>query len=127
MRRFVAIFVALNFSWMLILPAFARSSHSDLPPCCRKDGKHQCQMATAKGSAEASFLVIKDKCPCVPHSAFARSVEIFSPLVKPAVVVAADATVKLCTAAQAGCAASHHPANQKRGPPPFLLSSKISS
>jgi len=125
MRRFIAIVVALNFSWMLILPAFARSANSDVPPCCRKSGKHQCQMPTAKGSAETSFPAVQDRCPCVPHPSFARGVEIFSTLVKPAALVAAAATSPLGTSAHLGCAASHHSANQKRGPPPFLLSSKI--
>jgi hypothetical protein len=51
MRRSVAILLALMFSWILILPAFAGSAESNLRACCRKDGKHHCMMHTESSSA----------------------------------------------------------------------------
>ncbi len=56
MRRLLVILLAFSFSFPLLLPVIAGATESELPACCRRDGKHQCGMAARKASGgEATF------------------------------------------------------------------------
>lgn len=70
MRRVPAILLVLVFSFSLIAPALLADGGSDLPACCRRDGKHHCGMpagdmeqAPASGEAVGPLHV---KCPFFP-------------------------------------------------------------
>ncbi len=51
----------------LIGPALASStSESDLPACCRRDGKHHCGMAESKPGAQDGPAWQSARCPSFP-------------------------------------------------------------
>jgi len=58
------------FSWMLIAPLLAHDADSNLPACCRRNGKHHCMMQKMQrpGSKETGFASVSEKCPCFPAS-----------------------------------------------------------
>jgi hypothetical protein len=124
MRRSIAILLALVFSWMLILPAFARSAQANLLACCRKDGKHHCMLQMGGGSSAsgASLTVIGEKCPYFPHSTAAGHVETFTPAITEAIFARIVRHPTVSPQTEAGYRASHLRSKQKRGPPSFLLS-----
>jgi hypothetical protein len=49
MRRTIALALTMIFSWMLIGPAFGPDADANLPPCCRRNGKHHCMMPLPAG------------------------------------------------------------------------------
>src|SRR5947199_9869202 len=108
---------------MLILPAFASSTVSNLPPCCRKNGKHQCAIQESQSSPVSAFSVIRAKCPCYPQ---VLSVSCQSDLGSPSIATAVFAGIiqhpALAPQAEAAARVSAVRSNQKRGPPFFLLS-----
>jgi hypothetical protein len=61
-RRILSVFLLLLFSLGLTVPAAlalsapdeSSSADSKLPPCCRKDGKHRCGMASSSAAAAKS-------------------------------------------------------------------------
>jgi hypothetical protein len=123
MRRSVAIFLALLFSWMLVLPAFAASAESNLPACCRKNGKHHCMIGMGRPSASsASFAAVGEKCPHFLHSTVATHVETFTPALNQAIFAGIVRHPAASPQSEAGYRASHLRSQQKRGPPSFLLS-----
>ena len=123
MARGVAILVTLAFSWILILPAFTGSAESILPPCCRKNGKHQCMMRTDSSSGSGpSFAAIGEKCPYFPRSTLAAHTGTFAPTLKRAIVAGIFQYRAISPRTGAGYRAWYLCSKQKRGPPPFLLS-----
>jgi hypothetical protein len=68
MRRALALLLMAVFSFPLIAPAWIAGNASDLPACCRRNGKHHCAMAAADtGTASGSVVrTILPKCPNYP-------------------------------------------------------------
>ena len=71
MRRALAFLLAALFSFELIAPALLASAASDVPACCRRNGKHHCAMADGSGEAPAgpSVKALESKCPFFPKTA----------------------------------------------------------
>jgi hypothetical protein len=123
MRRSIAFVLALVFSWLLILPAFADSAESNLSVCCRKNGKHHCMMRMGSPSVSgASVAAIGEKCPYFPHSTVAGHVEAFTPTLSQAIFAGIVRHPVVSPQTEAGYRASHFRSRQKRGPPSLLLS-----
>jgi hypothetical protein len=119
MRRCVAFLVALVFSWLLMLPAFAGSAAANLPPCCRKHGKHHCQMS---GSQDVSISAAHSQCPYFLHTTPAGHIEAFTLATNQAVFSGVVSHPSISPQTAAGYRISHYRSKQKRGPPSFLLS-----
>ncbi len=116
MRRCIAILFVLTFSWLLILPALAfTTAASDVPACCRKNGKHHCQMKVTPG-----FAGLSEKCPYGSHNTLAVPNITFhtSPRQSSSSYLVSRPT--LSAQAEAGYRVSYYRAKQKRGPPSFL-------
>jgi hypothetical protein len=123
MRRSLAIVLTLVFSSLLILPAFATSAESNLPACCRKNGKHHCMMRMGKSSASDAFLAaIGEKCPYFPHSTVAAHLETFTPALNQAIFAGIVRHPAVSPQTEAGYRASYLRSKQKRGPPTLILS-----
>ena len=76
MRRAFAVTLVLVFSLPLIAPLLASTpDESQLPACCRRNGKHHCAMSMEVGNIPSRFHVVSEKCP---YSPFART-----PLMQP--------------------------------------------
>jgi hypothetical protein len=127
MRRAPAILLVFLFSFSLIGPALFVDAESDLPACCRRDGKHHCGMAGDMAAAMADAPLsgpaadaLRLKCPFYPIGATL-------PEIGPALVVASPGTGlsvvhQIPDAAQAkdGYRISHFDSHRKRGPPALL-------
>jgi hypothetical protein len=72
MHRLLASLLALLFGFPLITQFLAVSARTDLPACCRRDGKHHCalsEMASAPESAGGVGLTaVRPKCPLYPQA-----------------------------------------------------------
>ncbi len=126
MRRFGSVLVALGlvlvFGLPLISPALASTSdESQLPACCRRNGKHHCAMSMAMGGVSSRYRMVSEKCPfspfahpqlMVPH-AFLRNNA-------PAPHVRTAGPSFIVREAEAGYRTSADRTRQKRGPPSLL-------
>lgn len=71
MRRAPAALLLLLLSLPLIAPLFASTpDDSQLPACCRRNGRHHCAMSMAMGLANipSRFVVVSEKCPYSPFT-----------------------------------------------------------
>src|SRR5580704_13571707 len=68
MRRALASFLLLVFSFPLIAPAVLAGAESNLPECCRRGGKHHCAMRTdnAPSAQDVAFRSTQPRCPSYP-------------------------------------------------------------
>jgi hypothetical protein len=125
MRRVPAILLVLLFSFSLIAPALLVDDQSNLPACCRRDGKHHCGMmdrdmaeTPSSGPAADAFHV---KCPFFPNGG------AMVPECGPA-LLAASQTAGVSVASQiadraqaeAGYRIALNRSHRKRGPPTLL-------
>ncbi len=72
MRRALAAMLVVLFSFPLIAPALASGPNdSQLPACCRRNGKHHCAMQMAEMTREPSLALchVSEKCPYAPFPA----------------------------------------------------------
>lgn len=71
MRRVLSISLLVISLWAMIVPLLAHDADSDLPPCCRRDGKHHCAMMDAylrmKASGAPTFSAPPMRCPMYPQ------------------------------------------------------------
>jgi hypothetical protein len=122
MRRIPAILLVVLYGFSLISAAwFSPDAGSGLPACCRRDGKHHCEMTASRAESSPSRVLQTGKCSFYPVGQAApanRSVSL-------------AATGQGIFAGLAGQPASrpqtkalylisYSRAGQKRGPPPSL-------
>jgi hypothetical protein len=81
MRRLIALSLMTMFSWTLIAPLFGPGADANLPPCCRRNGKHHCMMRMMQrpGGNQKGFTSVTEKCPCQPASTCAAYSPVFKP------------------------------------------------
>lgn len=68
MRRALASLLLVLFSFPLVAPALASGTAAQLPPCCRRDGKHHCAMSPESADQDPALRSIGTKCPYFPRS-----------------------------------------------------------
>jgi hypothetical protein len=127
MQRVIAILLLVLFCSLAGEPLFAASSggESNLPACCRRDGKHHCAMGMTREteSSERHISTIGEKCPCCPASAAAIHDQPFS--APPSMVfyaaLVSHPSSQVQTRAQARI--SFDRSRQKRGPPAAAFAS----
>jgi hypothetical protein len=123
MRRALATLLLALFSFSLISPAvLASDPESNLPACCRRDGKHHCAMMGAmmamQSESPSGPALQTARCPSFPTAgAIAASPAaslpglsqaVFTGFFSHSVFLQATATLGLSSYSRAG---------QKRGPP----------
>ncbi len=122
MRRIVSIALLAVFSWQFAAPAFSPDAEANLPPCCRRHGKHHCMMSrmVRQESGHPAFTRVTEKCPYGPASVTAAHTSAYQPR--------ADSSFYTGSGSQSAVAPPTAPfavntflrGHQKRGPP-FLL------
>ena len=127
MRRVLSAFLVSVFSYSLIGPALFASADSNVPACCRRDGKHHCSMSgmdqdTSMAPPGLSLAAFSAKCSyfpkggaLLPHSDAA----VGGTFAVCWSVITVHATLRL-TADASYCAAFGR-AHGKRGPPSLSL------
>jgi hypothetical protein len=72
MRRALASLLLALLSFPLIAPLLLANTASDLPSCCRRNGKHRCAMADADGPVgtpdTTALMAGQPKCPLFPKA-----------------------------------------------------------
>jgi hypothetical protein len=125
MRRFPAILLVFVLSFPLIAPALFVDAESNLPACCRRDGKHHCGMMaqdmTETPSTGPAVDALRAKCPLfpnggavLPHSgaALIAASQFAGVLIAGQIAKPVDA--------KAGYRISFDRSHPKRGPPSLL-------
>jgi hypothetical protein len=128
MRRVSAILLVFLFSFSLAGPALLQDGQSNLPACCRRDGKHHCGMtdrdmadSAQTPSSGPAVEALRTKCPFFPNGG------AVVPESGPALLAASQADgVSIVSQAanpaqsQAGYRISFNTSHRKRGPPSLL-------
>jgi hypothetical protein len=121
LRRISAIVLLALFSFSLIGPELlSADSDSNLPACCRRDGKHHCAAMSGSGQTSSTGPWFKsgETCPFSPGSFITTSgSDAFIPVVSAAASASlADHAALLYSAPASGRLSLNH-SHQKRGPP----------
>jgi hypothetical protein len=120
MRRALASFLLLVFSFPLIAPAVYADAQSNLPECCRRAGNHRCAMTMDETSPAqgVAFRTIRPRCPLYP-GALASPMGPYVAVLKSSSAifgaVVSHPAIQLQT--EAGYRISLGRSAQKRGPP----------
>jgi len=123
MRRSLAIVLALLFSVWLIAPALIASVQSNVPVCCRKDGKHHCVMQAVESDSKSAVAAIGSKCPLFSHASVTAHHELDTARQAAAIFAGSVSHPGGSPQTEAGYRISFHRSRQKRGPPAlFFLS-----
>lgn len=122
MRRALAVFLLLGFSFPLIAPLFTSGpDESALPACCRRNGRHHCMMAAMMENALSRSRVVTEKCPYAPFANVALMLpHAFRRHAAPMILGVVAAPAAAIREAEAGYRVSFDRARQKRGPPRLL-------
>ena len=121
MRRVLALLLLATIGSPLILPALA-NAHSDLPACCRRDGKHHCAMQAMAGDAPVNAPAIKNfhpRCPLFPKPGAVPANSSAAVITAPSRVAPADRIARQTQLPS--CGPVRIPTSgpeRKRGPPP---------
>ena len=118
MRRTLASILLAVFSFPLISLVLRANAASNLPSCCRREGKHHCSMDSADPSSGLALKAIQPKCANYPATSaapanwnlalFKDSLSISASLVSyPSLQARAEAQYRV----------SFSRSRQKRGPP----------
>jgi hypothetical protein len=72
MRRALALLLVAVLSFPLIAPVLLANTASDLPACCRRDGKHHCAVVDMANQRELpasqSVKALQPRCPLFPKT-----------------------------------------------------------
>jgi hypothetical protein len=123
LRRLLAIslLVVLSLSFVSPLLALSTKTGSDLPACCRRNGRHHCMSGAAAGLTQYAAPTLNgsaEKCPYCPR-ATAVVHEAFSVPTAQAVYAGLIAHPAVAAQTESKLRISLGRARQKRGPPAF--------
>ena len=129
MRRLTAIsaFLFLSLAWGApLFVALRGNSESDLPPCCRRNGKHHCAMSMVERMQSASrdprLSTPAEKCPHSPSMVTALRRDPFAIVSCQAISAEFNQPSVPLALAQSVPIPSRESHHLKRGPPSrFLL------
>jgi len=126
-RRLLSFALLLAFSLPVILPALAlgQDPESNLPACCRRNGKHHYMMSAEQMQALLNghhVTTIQSKCPFYPAAPITLHQQNISITTTETALLQAPNSLPLKTAQIAAWArAAEAGARHKRGPPSFSI------
>jgi len=122
MRRALAWFLLAVFSLPLIAPAILADAESQLPECCRRNGKHHCAMMMDNASTTGvTVRTVQPRCPLYPGAPAAPAGDSAAVLKSSGAIfgaIVSHTAIQLRT--EAGHRVSFSRSTHKRGPPVFL-------
>ena len=127
MRKVISTSLLMLFLLPLRSPLFAANAvETNLPSCCRKDGRHQCAMpsmtmssATSTGAIQA---VMREKCPCSPAPLVTAHPELSRDEARATTFLGIIGLETCVAQTEARYRISFDRSRQKRGPPNQPLS-----
>jgi hypothetical protein len=122
-RRLLAISLLFLFSLPLISPLLGDGvAEASLPACCRRSGKHHCEMPDASTATSRSGAgAVQEKCPYAPAAPAILILPSFTPSTAAAIFAGITSHPAIAAQAEAQLRISFDRARQKRGPPALLL------
>jgi hypothetical protein len=126
MRRILAITLLLAFGSPLAIPLLASAADlqskdalSNLPACCRRNGKHHCAltMATALAGVNSGVALQAPPCPLYPTPSAPLRLTPATLTPAPTLAIALHRTASPSVHGRSRAASALPAANQKRGPP----------
>lgn len=127
LRKLYSILLLAVFSFTFIAPllfALAGQVDGGVPVCCRRTGKHHCQMSMAERSDAApkgtQFRPPVEKCPFCPNAMPTAHPDVFSPGVSASVFAALVSHPAGVAQTESKWRISRDRSRQKRGPPSFV-------
>jgi hypothetical protein len=123
MRRVLASFLLAVFSFPLFAPAIFVDAESNLPECCRRNGKHHCAMMMdeAASTTGVSFRSVQPRCPLYPAAPAAPASDYVAVLKSSGAIfgaIVSHPSIQLRT--EAGYRVYFSRSTHKRGPPVVL-------
>jgi hypothetical protein len=122
MCRAIAITLLALFGWTPVAPLFAANSEANLPPCCRRHGKHRCAMQRLLASCgkPGGPPAFDERCPYAGKSDAPAQMRLPRPeagsAVAAAIVVEAAAAVEIPARRES----YFFDSNPLRGPPALV-------
>ncbi len=112
-------------SFMLVPAALFASTDSDVPACCRKDGKHKCAMSEMGDDNAGPAMRSSTQCPMFPsHTTAAQACSVVgAPVPLHHSEIHITSFLKSAQQAEAQYRLSFSRTRQKRGPPSQFSSS----
>ncbi|MBC8166351.1 MAG: hypothetical protein H7Y20_10815 [Bryobacteraceae bacterium] len=124
MHRAFAVLLLTILSFPLIPAVNPADEQSNLPACCRRDGKHHCaMMASPAISPEASgakFKAVRTKCASFPKSQATPVVSAFLSVPARGIAEPVIAALDVVAQTEARYRLSFSRSRHKRGPPARL-------
>jgi len=120
-RRALAISLMLFFSLPLVSSLFGPSlAEAAAPACCRREGRHHCEMAVQDVTQSSGAHAVREKCPYTPAAPSVLLVPSFAPSTAAAVFAGVMRHPAVSPQTNAQRRVSFDRARQKRGPPVLL-------
>ena len=120
-RRLLAISLLFLFSLPLISPLLGDDAEASLPACCRRSGKHHCEMPDASTATSRSGAgAVHEKCPFTPAAPAILVLPSFTPPTAAAIFAGIASHPAIAAQTEAQLRISFDRARQKRGPPALL-------
>ena len=123
MRRILAITLTLLFGFTLAAPLFALNALTDLPECCRRNGRHHCMIGMADGAVATGISTAVPRCPHFPKATLAPLPHSFTPATTRRVGPPLFVHPASSPQTEARYRISFARSRQKRGPPAAVAAS----
>jgi hypothetical protein len=126
LRRFLSILLLAVFGLPFVSPLLAMTakSESNLPACCRRNGKHHCLTGMGEraqfANRDPQFQASLDKCPYFPAAVAMIHGDTFVPSPAQAIFAELIAHPAVVAQAESNLRISRSCSHQKRGPPATL-------
>jgi hypothetical protein len=123
MRRLITISLLAMLGLQFVLPLLALTARSEtnLPACCRRNGRHHCMMGMAERgqhtSRDPQFTSPPPKCPYRPAAVVVTHGNAFAPPLAHAIFASLGAHPAITAQTESKLRISVDRSRQKRGPP----------
>lgn len=122
-RRTIALTLLAFLGLAVAAPLLSWNPEANLPPCCRRHGKHHCMMRMMRlwDNRSPGFAAVSERCPCPPAVISAAHSSSWKPETA-ALIYAEIARHPACVAqTETLYRLSFQRSRQKRGPPAFFV------
>lgn len=123
MRQFLAISLLMLFALPFATPLFGvNAAEAELPACCRRTGKHHCEMKVVMAGQQGSLITtVGEKCPYSVAPPAILAAAVYAPSASGSIFAGVARHPAVAAQVEAQLRISFDRARQKRGPPAITL------